>query len=306
MSGGLAVSSLGLGGCYCVHEKRKLDGKYDFATLRAPDGVEGWVRSMAELERDPVAANASVVHVGQSTHLLSLGGKRFLTDPWFYDPSFGALSHRVGPAVAPEGIGKLDFVLITHDHPDHADPKALDQLDKGAVAVVAVKEHVALMKKLGYRLVILLEPWQSFPAAEGVEIAAVPAVHDVYEIGFVIKAGGRTVYFAGDTKLHKDLPAIAERFAPDTAILPVDGTKLVGNKTPWVMTPQDAVQAAQILKVKTVMPSHADTFISDAMVRKLHLATFVADAKPAFEKLVAAQLPGVRCVDPRPGERASL
>lgn len=306
VGGGVAaVAAAGIGGAG-VHEKANLAGRYDFDHLRPPDGVAAWVKSVAELDADAQAAEASVIHVGQSTHLLSIAGKRFLTDPWFYDPSFGALSHAVGPAVAPEAVGRLDFVLITHDHPDHADPKALDRLDKRAVAIVAVKEHVSLMKRLGYSLVMLLEPWQSFPATNGIEIAAVPGLHDIYEIGFVVKGAGHSVYFAGDSRLHKDLPAIAERYAPDTAILSVDGTRLIGSKDLWVMTPEDAVQAAQILKVKTVMPSHADTWLSDPVVRTLGLASYVHDAKPKFEKLVASMLPGVRCVNPDPGGRASL
>lgn len=304
LAGGAATAAaLGAG---LFHEKKKLDGAYDFAELRAPDGVPAWVKSMAELDGDAVAAAGSVVHVGQSTHLLSIAGKRILTDPWFYDPSFGALSHKTGPAVAPDAVGRLDLILITHDHPDHADPRALDRLDKRATVIVATKELVSLCRRLGYTTVILLEPWQGIPALPGVSVDAVPGLHDIYEIGYVVKGAGHSVYFAGDSRLHKDLPAIAERHAPTTAILSVDGTRLIGSKDLWVMTPEDAVQAAQILKVKNVMPSHADTYFSDGLVRNLRLATDIQDAKPQFEKKVAAMLPGVTCINPRPGERASL
>ena len=303
IAGGSALAAAGLGGALW-HEKRNLDGAYDFDHLREPDGVAAWVKSMAAIEKDPAAG--SVVHVGQSTHLLTIAGKRFLTDPWFFDPSFGTLSHAIGPAVSPDAVGALDFILVTHDHPDHFDPKALDRLDKRATPIVAVKEHVAILRRLGFGAPILLEPWQSFPGPNGIEIAAVPGLHDIYEIGFVIKGGGLSVYFAGDSRLHKDLPAIAERHAPDVAILSVDGTRLIGSKDLWVMTPEDAVQAAQILKVKKVMPSHADTYFSDALVRNLNLATSIENAKPKFEKAVAAMLPGVTCVNPKPGERALL
>jgi L-ascorbate metabolism protein UlaG (beta-lactamase superfamily) len=137
-------------------------------------------------------------------------------------------------------------------------------------------------------------------------VAAVPAIHDIYEIGFVVKGAGHSVYFAGDSRLHPDLPAIAERHAPDVAILSVDGTRLLGSKDLWVMTPEDAVQAAQILKVKAVMPSHADTWFSDTLVRDLRLAYDVPDAKPKFMRLMASMLPGVRAINPEPGGRAAL
>ena len=237
--------------------------------------------------------------------MLSIAGKRLLTDPWFYDPSFGALSHEAGPAVAPDAVGRLDYLLITHDHPDHFDPVAVDRLDKRAIAVVATKELVAKVKRLGFQAVVLLEPWESFGEAP-LRIHAVPAVHDIYEIGYVIEGAGRSVYFAGDTRLHPDLPAIAERFAPTAAILPVDGTRLIGSKELWVMTPEDAVQAAQILKVKIALPSHADAYFSDKLVAGARLATTIAGAPKKFVEKMRELLPGVGAAAPAPGELVLL
>src|SRR5580693_1932691 len=68
IGGTVALGAAALGGRYLLHEKRKLAGAYDFASLREPDGVAAWVKSMAELDADPLAAAGSVVHVGQSTH----------------------------------------------------------------------------------------------------------------------------------------------------------------------------------------------------------------------------------------------
>jgi L-ascorbate metabolism protein UlaG (beta-lactamase superfamily) len=301
VAGGAAVAL----GAALFEEKRKLSGAWDNTEPVPATAAERWIASLKELDGDPAKAAGSVVHVGQSTHLLSIAGKRLLTDPWFFDPAFGAQSHAAGPAVAPEGVGKLDFVLVTHDHPDHADPMALDRLDKRAQAIVSTKELLERVKKQGYASPVLLEPWQSFSAGE-LTITAVPGLHDVYEVGYVIQAAGRSVYFAGDSRLHPDLPAIAERFSPTTAIVSVDGTRLIGSKDLWVMNPEDAVTACSILKVKAAMPSHADAYFSDHLVRWGRLATTVADANAKFEKKLAASLPEVRCLRPAPGETAEL
>lgn len=301
---GLAVT--GTAAAAGLAEWRNLQGDFDHRRLRAPDGVDAWNASLARLDAEADTAAGAFVHVGQSTHLLSIAGARLLTDPWFYDPSFGALSHEIGPAIAPDGIGRLDVVLITHDHPDHFDPVAVDRLDKRALAIVATKELMSKTKRLGFRSVELLEPWQSYGSGDPLKITAVPAVHDIYEIGFVVEGAGRSVYFAGDTRLHADLPAIAERFAPTAAILPVDGTRLAGSKDLWVMTPEDACEAARILKVKLALPSHADAYFSDKLVAGARLATTIAGAPGKFVTKMRELLPGVGAASPQSGELVLL
>ena len=248
-------------------------------------------------------ARASIVHVGHSTHLLSIGGLRLLTDPWFFDPAFGALAHERPPAVRPHELGRLDVILVTHDHADHADARAMDQMDKRAAVIAPTKELAARIRNLGYREVSVLAPWEELKL-EDVTITAVPALHDIYEIGFVVRGGGVSVYFAGDSRLHPDLPAIAERFAPDVSILPCDGTRLAGGEL-HVMTPEDAVTAARTLKSKLVLPSHAEAVFSDPLVAHV-LASTVARARFVFGEAMGRALPGVRCVVPEPGELVAI
>jgi len=112
------------------------------------------------------------------------------------------------------------------------------------------------------------------------------------------------VYFAGDTRLHDDLPAIAERLAPTAAILPVDGTRLTGGDL-HVMTPDDAVEAARILKVRAAIPSHAEAEFTDPLVEYV-IASTIAGANAAFAAAMARALPGVACHVPEPGEYVSL
>ncbi len=248
-------------------------------------------------------ARASIVHVGHSTHLLSIGNYRILTDPWFFDPAFGALAHERPPAVRPTDLGRLDVILITHDHADHADLRAMDQMDKRALVIVSTSALAARIRGLGYREVGVLAPWEERKVAS-VTIAAVPALHDIYEIGFVVRGSDTSVYFAGDTRLHPDLPAIKERFAPEVSILPVDGTRLAGGAL-HVMTPDDAVLAARTLKSRLIVPSHAEAVFSDPLVAGF-LASTVAHARTLFAEAMGRELPGVRCVVPEPGERVTL
>ena len=247
------------------------------------------------------AGDDAIVHVGHSTHLLSLGGARVLTDPWFYDPAHGGMRHTRGPAVRAEDAGPLDLIAITHEHPDHLDPMALDRLDKRALCVLPSATLAARVRALGFDQVEHLAPYRSLEHA-GVRVTAVPALHDVHEVGYVLEHDAARVYFAGDTAVHGDLQVIAERFTPTAAILPVDGTRLRGDRR-WVMDPAEAADAARVLGAALVMPSHADARFTAPVLR---LWAEVIDGAAGDFAARVAQLPGVRCAVPAPGERVKL
>lgn len=277
-------------------EYASLEGTFDHRGALAASASERYRASLDESAN----AQAGMIHVGHSTHLITLGAARFLTDPWFYDPAFGALSHAKNPAVAPEAIGPLAGLLITHDHADHADLRAIDRLDKSALAVVATGELASRLRGLGFRETHVLEPWESLRVG-AVTIDAVPAVHDIYEIGFVLREGAASIYFAGDTALFDGMADIRERLRPTMAILPVDGTHLVGGQR-RVMNPEDAVRAARILGVERVVPSHAEAYFSDPLVKYARLASTVEGAAASFAHAIEGSLPNVRCHLPAPGE----
>jgi L-ascorbate metabolism protein UlaG (beta-lactamase superfamily) len=276
-------------------EAASLRGTFDHRSAEAT-ATEAWSASLAAL------GDASVLHVGHSTHLVCMAGVRMLTDPWFYDPAFGALSHAVGPAVMPDAIGELDAILVSHDHPDHADLRAMDRLDKRATVLVATRDLEARLRGRGFSNVHVLVPNDAVTIG-AVTITATEAVHDVTEIGFAIEHT-QCMYFAGDTRLFDGMAAIGERFHPRLAILPVDGTRIAGAALA-VMTPNDAVVAATRLGARAVMSSHADAYFSDRLAGTF-LATTVDGANARFAAAMARALPHVPCVTPRPGEMIAL
>ena len=103
-----------------------------------------------------------ITHVGGPTMLIQIDGWRLLTDPTFdppgrkYNFGWGTGSVKLaGPAVAVSDLGRIDAVLLTHDHHD-------DNLDAAGRAFLssadAIVTTVSGAKRLGGGA-RGLEPW---------------------------------------------------------------------------------------------------------------------------------------------------
>ena len=67
-----------------------------------------------------------VCWLGHASFLIQLDGVRYLTDPVWYN--LGFLRRRVPAPYTPAEIGRLDYVLLSHDHRDHCDARTLREL----------------------------------------------------------------------------------------------------------------------------------------------------------------------------------
>src|SRR3954469_7696438 len=87
-----------------------------------------------------------LTHIGGPTVLIQVGGWRLLTDPTFdppgakYNFGWGTGSVKLaGPAVAAAELGRLDAVLLTHDHhDDNLDPAGRALLTAAGSVVTTV------------------------------------------------------------------------------------------------------------------------------------------------------------------------
>jgi L-ascorbate metabolism protein UlaG (beta-lactamase superfamily) len=95
--------------------------------------------------------------------------------------------------------------------------------------------------------------WWEHAQVGGLTVTAVPARHAVPENGYVIEAGGVSVYMAGDTRRFPELTDIATRFPRvDAALLPVGGERFLGLRRE--MGPDEAAEAAKTLGAQRVIP----------------------------------------------------
>ena len=216
-----------------------------------------------------------ITHIGGPTALIEVGEWRLLTDPTF-DPAGGSYrfgwgtgsEKLAGPAIEPDAIGRIDAVLLSHDHHD-------DNLDKrgrellGAAHVVVTTESGAGRLGGGARG---LAAWGATRLeADGkppIDVTATPCRHgpplshpivgDV--IGFALAWEGQAegvLWISGDTVLYDGVLEVADRLQVDTALLHLGGVRFpVSGPLRYTMTAAEAVELCRRVRPRTAIPIH--------------------------------------------------
>lgn len=208
--------------------------------------------------------------VGGPTAVFEYAALRWLTDPAFSPPGEyeGGLVKLTGPAIAPDAVGAVDVVLLSHDHhADNLDPAGREFLPRARRVLTTADGAERLVGNATG-----LEPWSSVQmessAGAGVTVTAVPAQHgpDGTDhitgpvIGFVLRApGAETVYVSGDNASLDVVREIAERIGEvDVAVLFAGAVQLPHRFDGAYLTlsSDHAAEAAKILGASVVVPVH--------------------------------------------------
>src|ERR1700722_5287763 len=216
-----------------------------------------------------------VTLINHSTLLFQQDGSHILTDPiWSQRASpftaIGPRRHRE-PGVCWEDLPRIDTVLLSHNHYDHLDLATLRRLaDRGQSQFVVPAGVARLLRSQSIGPVHELDWGESLPLS-GTTIHSVPALHSsargIFDrnrtlwCGYVIEAGNRVVYFAGDTAFGGHFASIRERFgAPRLALLPIGAYAPRWFMSAVHMGPEEAVRAHRILGAETSIAIHHGTF----------------------------------------------
>lgn len=215
-----------------------------------------------------------LTYIGHSAFLLEDGeGNVVAIDPF--------ITGNPAAAIKVEDV-QPNTILVTHAHNDHVgDTVALAK--KHNAKVVCTVELGGWIETQGVADVVGLNHGGAY-AFSGGTAKVVPAWHSSsywdgekmvgigIPAGLVVRFGGRTFYFAGDTALFGDMRLIGDE-GIDVAILPIGDH--------FTMGPADAARAAEFVGAKTVIPCHYNTFPpirQDPEVFKAQVAKRAPDA----------------------------
>jgi len=177
--------------------------------------------------------------IGHATLMLTWAGKVIHVDP-------------VGQYADYAGLPKADLVLVTHEHFDHLDPKAIGLIKKPETEIICPKKSAVKVPGA-----IVMGNGES-RTVQGVGIEAVAAYNIVHMRGpgspfhpkgdgngYVLTLGDKRVYIAGDTENTPEMKALKNI---EIAFLPMN--------LPFTMSPEMVADAAKAFKPKILYPYH--------------------------------------------------
>jgi L-ascorbate metabolism protein UlaG (beta-lactamase superfamily) len=207
----------------------------------------------------PPPGTVSVTFVGHATVMITTARTRLFTDPLF-ERSFYGLRRAKEAGVHDADVDDVDLVLISHAHRDHLSPTSLRRVLKD-VPIVVPPRCGRLVARLGFLAIKELAPGDSVRHGD-VEITAVPVRHSGASglggaargaCGYVIRAQGTCLYFAGDTGYFSGFAEIGRRFRPDVALLPIGGYEPAAFRDEH-LSPLDAAYAFDDLGARVLIP----------------------------------------------------
>lgn len=215
-----------------------------------------------------------VTIINHASVLIQLDGVNFITDPIYSRTVSFLFPRQQPPGIAFDDLPSLDVVLVSHSDYDHLNLKTLKRIGRRHAAPIVLPAGLGPYgRSTGFRDIVEVTAWQTFEL-DRARITCVPAKHRSKRrpgdptsaacVGYVIQAGGHTVYFAGDTAYDDFFKEIGSRFSVDVALLPIGAYKPERWFKNLHLHPSTALQAFLDLKARLLVPIHWGTFwISD-------------------------------------------
>ncbi len=231
--------------------------------------------------------NVIINYLGQSGFKIDIKNTSILIDPYLSNSvselDSPDLIRQIDIPYAPEKLKNISWVLITHEHIDHCDPKTLPLIYAnnkncfflGPSKVCKIIESWGIDSKQ-----IIIATKEKVSLVNDIKVKSVLAAHPEIEygddglpncIGWIMEIGAKKVYFAGDTSVCQELlDELKSIGLLDLAFLPVNEDNffrrrrgIIGN-----MSIREAFGLAAETGIKEVFPVHWDMFKVNSAIPK--------------------------------------
>jgi len=159
---------------------------------------------------------------------------------------------------------EADILLITHDHSDHCSPSDVEKIVSVKTTIITTPAVKRQLSRTKAREIRTAKPGEKI-LIDNVSIETVPSYnvnkfrspgqvfHSKHSemLGFVVTLNGVRIYHTGDSDLIPEM----EQLNVDIACLPVSGI--------YVMTAEEAAEAAKRIKPKIAIPMHYGLMTED-------------------------------------------
>ncbi|MEW9097095.1 MAG: MBL fold metallo-hydrolase [Clostridiaceae bacterium] len=185
--------------------------------------------------------------LGNCSVLLKSKKSQIMLDPYFSNNGNLLYKRTTNVSTYYKEIEHLDAILLSHSHFDHMDIKFLNKFkDKCTIYSPKLSLNTLMFKSRW------IKKGQEFVVGD-FSITVVQANHICPAVGYIIKAEGVTIYFAGDTYYGKFMKDISRENAIDIAMLPI-----THYLPPMTMGESGALKSLRDLTPKIMIPIHQD------------------------------------------------
>ena len=170
-----------------------------------------------------------ITYLGHAAVMLEAAGTRILMDPWLTDPTYhGTWWHYPPLELGVRDLPRIDYLYVSHEHPDHFDPPTLAQLDKNIHVVIANyrrKRFRDRIAALGFRRITELDYETEFDCnSDGLSLRLIGPDRPWDDSAILLRQNGTTVLNVNDCHLDRaTLSRLGREQAIDLAFLTFTG-----------------------------------------------------------------------------------
>jgi L-ascorbate metabolism protein UlaG (beta-lactamase superfamily) len=163
-------------------------------------------------------------------------------------------------------LEKADLILITHSHYDHCSIEDIEKIIQEGTIIVVPADCQSKITRFNIPIrLIVVQPGQEF-VLNDLSVTAFPAYninkdfHPKEEewVSYLIKMDSVLIYHAGDTDVIPEMQKLTgykSNGRKFVALLPIGGR--------FTMNPEEAVEAAKLIRPDVVIPMHYGSIVGD-------------------------------------------